>query len=75
MNFVTTRQSLSKLNFALAVPKFSYLFGYYFIRLFAMRYGLVTRRPAGRLYIKKRTALVGSPLLAMMVDVDAYSAR
>ena len=31
MNFVTTRQSLSKLNFALAVPKFSYLFGYFFI--------------------------------------------
>ena len=29
----------------------------------AMRYGLVTRRPTGRLYIKKRTALLGSPLL------------
>ena len=29
MNFVTTRQSLSKLNFALAAPKFFYLFGYF----------------------------------------------
>ncbi len=28
MNFVTTRQSLSKLNFALAAPKFFYLFDY-----------------------------------------------
>ncbi len=31
MNFVTTRQSLSKLNFALAAPKFSYLFNYFII--------------------------------------------
>ena len=29
MNFVTTRQSLSKLNFALAAPKFFDLFGYF----------------------------------------------
>jgi len=28
MNFVTTRQSLSKLNFSLAAPKFFYLFDY-----------------------------------------------
>ena len=31
MNFVTTRQSLSKLNFALAAPKFFYLFNYFII--------------------------------------------
>ncbi len=31
MNFVTTRQSLSKLNFALAAPKFFYLFDYFII--------------------------------------------
>ena len=31
MNFVTTRQSLSKLNFALAAPKFFDLFNYFII--------------------------------------------
>ena len=41
MNFFTTRQSLSKLNFALAAPKFSYLFDYF--RIFA-----ICLRPGGQ---------------------------
>ena len=61
MNFVTTRQSLSKLNFALAVPKFSYLFGYFFIRLFAMRYGFSYKTPHGASLHKKEDCLVGQP--------------
>ena len=52
---------------------------YYAVDYFAIGYCHAVwfsyKTPHGASLHKKRTALVGSPLLVMMVDVDAYSAR